>query len=425
MLRAPTSATSPTWSSRASYRELSSATVLTMEFLDGFKPGSPADAARSRPAERARLIDLGAAAIIRMLYQDGFFHADLHAGNLLVLPGEPPARVGFIDLGMVGRFEEATRGRMLYYYHALVDGRRRGRGAASWPTWPPWGAAATPQGFRRAVVDLSRRFVMRAARGALQHRPAHPGVGGARRPLPRLLPGGDDADGEGAGHLRGRGPHARPAARRARASRSGTSRASSSDHFSPRDAARASCCAAPPSCSTSPCSSRSCWRTGSQLPGGGAEPPRRRATRSQGVRSGILAAACIVGGVVALVSAGPAAALGRPLRARARCLAACGGGRRRLRSTAPRAGRAAPAARRSQRPAPASASRGSAAAASGPCAGPRRRGARRAGPRSTSAAQPQSPCRASDRPEPLRLAPQEARGWTGSRARTRRGGWRS
>jgi len=144
------------------YRELSTAGVLTMDYLEGYRPGAPETAALP-PDERARLIDLGAAAIIRMLYQDGFFHADLHAGNLLILPGEP-CRIGFIDLGMVGRFEERTKRRMLYYYHALVTGDVAG--AAKFLTdMATLGRHADPESFRRAVADLSRRFYTRAARG--------------------------------------------------------------------------------------------------------------------------------------------------------------------------------------------------------------------------------------------------------------------
>ena len=45
--------------------------------------------------DRSKLIDYGAEAIIRMLYKDGFFHADLHPGNLLILSD---GRIGFIDL---------------------------------------------------------------------------------------------------------------------------------------------------------------------------------------------------------------------------------------------------------------------------------------------------------------------------------------
>jgi ubiquinone biosynthesis protein len=145
------------------YRSHSSANVLTMEFMNGFKPGSPRTFELSYE-ERAELVDAGAAAIIRMLYKDGFFHADLHAGNLMILPSRHGYRVGFIDLGMVGRFEDRMRRRMLYYFHALVSGDVDGatRHLADMATVGPGG---DPHAFRRAAADLSRRFVMHANSG--------------------------------------------------------------------------------------------------------------------------------------------------------------------------------------------------------------------------------------------------------------------
>ena len=144
------------------HRTLSSANVLTMEFMEGFKPGSP-ETETLTPAERDRVVDLGAASIIRMLYRDGFFHADLHAGNLMILPGRH-VRVAFIDLGMVGRFEERTRRQMLYYFHALVTGDIEG--ATRYLTdMATMGKGGDPQGFRRAVADLSRRFNSHVSRG--------------------------------------------------------------------------------------------------------------------------------------------------------------------------------------------------------------------------------------------------------------------
>ena len=41
----------------------------------------------------------GAEALLIMVFKEGFFHADPHAGNLFILPGN---RVAFIDFGMVG-----------------------------------------------------------------------------------------------------------------------------------------------------------------------------------------------------------------------------------------------------------------------------------------------------------------------------------
>jgi ubiquinone biosynthesis protein len=93
------------------FRQYSNSRVLCMEFLNGFKPGS-SDTENLSDEDRDRLVDLGAASIIRMLFQDGFFLADLHPGNLLILPGP---RLGFIDLGMVGRFDNDLRRTFLYY----------------------------------------------------------------------------------------------------------------------------------------------------------------------------------------------------------------------------------------------------------------------------------------------------------------------
>ncbi|WP_022835877.1 ABC1 kinase family protein [Salisaeta longa] len=140
------------------YRHLSTENVLTMSFIDGLRPGAAA-ARQLSPEERARVIDLGATAIIRMLYQDGFFHADLHAGNLKIIPGDTPQdlKVGFIDLGMVGRFGPRVRQRMLYYFYALVRGDVE-NAARYLLEMARVGEGGDPQGFRRAVTDLVRHF---------------------------------------------------------------------------------------------------------------------------------------------------------------------------------------------------------------------------------------------------------------------------
>ena len=135
------------------YREYSGESVLTMEFFDGLRPDSP-EAKELPLEERRRLVDLGAAAVIQMIYQDGVFHADLHPGNLLVLPGP---KAGFIDLGMVGRLEPDLRRTLLYYYYCLVtgdsDNAARYLAGAADP-----GRDGDPQGFRREVADLSGRW---------------------------------------------------------------------------------------------------------------------------------------------------------------------------------------------------------------------------------------------------------------------------
>jgi ubiquinone biosynthesis protein len=135
------------------YREFSGERVLTMEFFDGNRPDSAKVQAMSLE-DRERLVDLGAEAIIRMIYKDGFFHADLHPGNLIVLPGP---KAGFIDLGMVGRMHDELRRTLLYYYYALVMGdaenAARYLSAAAEP-----GRGGDPMGFRRDVAEISTRW---------------------------------------------------------------------------------------------------------------------------------------------------------------------------------------------------------------------------------------------------------------------------
>ena len=135
------------------YREYSSQGVLCMEFLAGFKPNSP-EALALPEEDRDTLVDLGAAAIIRMLFKDGFFHADLHPGNLLILPGP---KVGFIDLGMVGRFDQRLRRTLLNYYYSLVMGDAEGAARYLANVAEP-GPGADPVGFRREVVEILQRW---------------------------------------------------------------------------------------------------------------------------------------------------------------------------------------------------------------------------------------------------------------------------
>src|SRR5262249_24396564 len=122
--------------------------------------------------DRDRLIDLGAAAIIRMLYKDGFFHADLHPGNLLVLPDRGPGgsggsdrgrsaaagpRLGFIDLGKVGRFDAEPRRTRLYSYDSLVMGDAEGAARYLADVAQP-SPGADPDGFRREVTEILHRW---------------------------------------------------------------------------------------------------------------------------------------------------------------------------------------------------------------------------------------------------------------------------
>ncbi len=135
------------------FRGYSGRDVLCMEYLEGLKPNDPRVQALPEE-EKDRLVDLGAGSIIRMLYRDGFFHADLHPGNLLVLPGP---KVGFIDLGMVGRFNDELRRTLLYYYYCLVMGDAENAARYLAAVAEPI-SGSDMLGFRREVEEICRRW---------------------------------------------------------------------------------------------------------------------------------------------------------------------------------------------------------------------------------------------------------------------------
>ena len=96
--------------------EYTSKRVLTMEFIEGIQPDQ-IDELRRRKIDPKEIARIGAKAIIKMLYIDGFFHGDPHPGNLLVIG---PRKIGFLDLGMVGKFSEDIKKNMFLYYYYMV-----------------------------------------------------------------------------------------------------------------------------------------------------------------------------------------------------------------------------------------------------------------------------------------------------------------
>ncbi|BCT77873.1 ubiquinone biosynthesis protein UbiB [Sinomonas cyclohexanicum] len=99
--------------------------VLTLEFMEGLKINDVA-ALDAAGLDRRALADHAAAALAQMIFEDGFFHADPHPGNMFV---EPTGRISIIDFGMVGEIDDALRadlGRLLIAL-ARKDPRRLAR----------------------------------------------------------------------------------------------------------------------------------------------------------------------------------------------------------------------------------------------------------------------------------------------------------
>lgn len=87
------------------YPELSTGRVLTMDFLDGIKL-SDHEALVEANVDLAAVAQRGAEIFLEMIFDHGFYHADPHPGNMVVLPG---GVIGLLDCGMVGRIDDRTR----------------------------------------------------------------------------------------------------------------------------------------------------------------------------------------------------------------------------------------------------------------------------------------------------------------------------
>ncbi len=89
----------------ASYKNLTTKRVLTMELVGGVKISRIAD--ENLPGyDREYIANLGAELIIKQIFVYGFFHADPHPGNILVLDNN---NVCFLDFGMMGTVVPAQR----------------------------------------------------------------------------------------------------------------------------------------------------------------------------------------------------------------------------------------------------------------------------------------------------------------------------
>jgi ubiquinone biosynthesis protein len=98
--------------------ELSSARVLTMEFVEGIKI-SNADAITAAGLDTQALGSTFIRAIIKQVLVDGFFHGDPHPGNVLVDPKS--GRIVFLDLGLVGRLDRQQRLDLLSLIYAVRE----------------------------------------------------------------------------------------------------------------------------------------------------------------------------------------------------------------------------------------------------------------------------------------------------------------
>ena len=100
-----------------SHPDCCSRRILTMDRLAGIEL-SKGEALQTSGFDLTDIAKRGANMFLQMVFRDGFYHADPHPGNLMVLEH---AAIGLLDCGMVGRVDEDLREQIEDLLLAAID----------------------------------------------------------------------------------------------------------------------------------------------------------------------------------------------------------------------------------------------------------------------------------------------------------------
>jgi ubiquinone biosynthesis protein len=132
--------------------ELSSERILCMSFIEGTKILGVGHT-RSDPKRIARL---GMHALMKMIFEDGFVHADLHPGNIFITTDD---RVALLDLGLVGEIDPSHRAALARFFAAWAqqDGETMAKQIYSLSTSHA-DDRKTYEAFRTSVINFVARY---------------------------------------------------------------------------------------------------------------------------------------------------------------------------------------------------------------------------------------------------------------------------
>ena len=128
--------------------ELCSERVLTMSFIEG----------QGARFDRSKIARLGLQVLLKMIFEDGLVHADLHPGNILITPDE---KLALLDLGLVGELDDPHRRHFARFFAAWAqrDGDTMAR--LMYEMSANADAPADPETFERyraSIIDFVGRY---------------------------------------------------------------------------------------------------------------------------------------------------------------------------------------------------------------------------------------------------------------------------
>jgi ubiquinone biosynthesis protein len=133
---------------------LSTERILTMSFIEGTKILST-PTTRSDPKRVARL---GLAMLLKMIFEDGFVHADLHPGNIFITPDD---KLALLDLGLVGDLDEPHRKGFAKFFAAWAQRDGDAMAHITYAMSESAGEARDPEAFERyraAIIEFVGRY---------------------------------------------------------------------------------------------------------------------------------------------------------------------------------------------------------------------------------------------------------------------------
>ncbi len=103
------------------YEEYSSRRLLVLEWIDGIKINDYARL-QAQGIDRLEIANRTVQSYFHQFFEEGFFHADPHPGNIFVKPGTPGTGpiIAFVDFGMVGTITSSVKQAMKDLFLSFV-----------------------------------------------------------------------------------------------------------------------------------------------------------------------------------------------------------------------------------------------------------------------------------------------------------------
>ena len=133
------------------YWDYSTALVLVMDEVRGTAFADAALDTSLTPDDRHRLAAVALHTSLTQIFREGFFHADPHPGNFVIVEGH---KIGLLDFGMVGTLSERQRDHFIDLAYSMSSRDTEGMLDALWAL-----GATEPEAQRRGVArDFDHLF---------------------------------------------------------------------------------------------------------------------------------------------------------------------------------------------------------------------------------------------------------------------------